>query len=86
VPVAHTDLDRIFTLRFERVVALDNTVRFYNRLLQIDKPHGLTTLARRAVQVRVSLDGRIHVYLGTRLVQTFEATEMNLDDPALAAA
>lgn len=86
VPIARADLDRIFTLRFERTVMLDNTVRFFNRLLQLDKAQGLRTLARRTVQIRVSLDGRVHVYLGTRLVQTFEPLDIDLDDPALAAA
>jgi hypothetical protein len=86
VPIAHADLDRIFTLRFERVVAGDHTLRFFNRLLQLDKPLGVHTLAKRVVQLRVSLDGRIHVYLGSRLVQTFDATEIDLNDPAVAAA
>jgi transposase len=86
VPVARGDLDRIFTLRFERTVQLDHTIRFFNRLLQLDKPRGHSLLPRRTAQVRVSLDGRIHVYLGTRLLQTFEALDIDLNDPALTAA
>lgn len=85
-PVARGDLDRIFALRFERNVQLDHTIRFNNRLLQLDKPKGHSVLPRRTVQLRVTLDGRIHVYLGTRLLQTFDATEMDLNDPGLAAA
>jgi len=87
VPVARGDLDRIFTLRFERVVAGDNTIRFHNKLLQLDKPRSPAhLLAKRTVQVRVTLDGRIDVYLGTRLVQSFESPDLDLNDPALAAA
>lgn len=86
VPVARGDLDRIFTLRFERVVALDHTIRFHNRILQLDKPRATSLLARRTVQLRVTLDGRIDAYLGTRLVQSFEARDLDLNDPALTAA
>jgi hypothetical protein len=64
----------------------DHTIRFHNRLLQLDKPKGLAPLSRRVVQLRVTLDGRIHVYLGTRLVQTFDGADIDLNDPALAAA
>lgn len=86
VPVARADLDRIFTLRFERVVAGDHTIRFHNRLLQLDAPRGASLLPKRTVQLRVALDGRIFVYLGTRLVQTFDASDLDLNDPAFAAA
>jgi hypothetical protein len=86
VPVARGDLARIFTLRFERVVAGDHTIRFHNRLLQLDKPRGTSLLPKRTVQLRVTLDGRIDVYLGTRLVQSFEPHDLDLNDPAFAAA
>jgi transposase len=86
VQVSKADLDRIFALRFERTVMGDHTIRFHNRLLQLDKPKGLAPLHRRVVQLRVTLDGRIHVYLGTRLVQSFDASDIDLNDPALAAA
>lgn len=86
VPVAKADLQRIFALRFERTVMGDHTIRFHNRLLQLDRPKGLAPLHRRVVQLRVTLDGRIHVYLGARLVQTFDASDIDLNDPALAAA
>ncbi|HEY2734319.1 MAG TPA: ISNCY family transposase [Polyangiales bacterium] len=85
VPVARADLDRIFTLRFERTVSGDHTLRFHNRVLQLDKPRGASPLQRRVVQLRLTLDGRIDVYLGTRLLQSFEARDLDLDDPALAA-
>lgn len=43
-------------------------------------------LQRRHVQMRVTLDGRVLVYLGARLLQTFAAPDLDLDDPALEAA
>jgi hypothetical protein len=38
-------------------------------------------LSKRAVQLRVTLDGRIDVYLGTRLVQSFQAPELDPQRP-----
>lgn len=86
VPIAGADLDRIIALRFERTVGNDHTIRFNNRILQLDKPKGLCPLQKRHVQLRVTLDARINVYLGTRLLQSFVAQDIDLDDPALEAA
>jgi len=86
LPLANADLDRIFSLRFVRTVGNDHTIRFQNRVLQLDRPKGLCPLQKRHVELRVSLDARIRVYLGTRLLQTFDAHDLNLDDPALEAA
>lgn len=86
LPIAGADLDRIFALRFERTVGNDHTIRFNSRILQLEKPNGLCPLQKRHVQLRVTLDGRINVYLGTRLLQTFASNDLDLDDPALEAA
>jgi hypothetical protein len=86
VPVSQKDLERILALRFERVVGLDHTLRLHNHVLQLDKPKGLCPLQRRKVELRVSLQGRVAVYLGTRLLQTFQPPNLDLDDPALEAA
>jgi transposase len=86
MPVGRADLERIFTLRFERTVGNDHTLHFHNRILQLDKPKGLCPLQKRRVQLRVTLDGQINVYLGTRLLQSFAAHDLDLDDPALVAA
>jgi len=86
VPAAHADLDRIFSLRFERTVGNDHVVRFHNRLLQLDKPKGMCPLQKRRVEVRVTLDGRIRIYLGTRFIQSFDAANLDINDPALEAA
>ena len=86
LPTANADLDRIFALRFERTVGNDHTIRFQNRVLQLEKPNGLCPLQKRHVELRVSLDGCIRVYLGTRFLQAFDAPDLDLDDPALEAA
>jgi transposase len=82
-PISKRDLERIMALRFERVVGLDHTLRLHNHLFQLDKPKGLCPLQKRKVELRVSLDGRVAVYLGTRLLQTFQPANLDLDDPAL---
>lgn len=86
VPIARRDLDRVLALRFERTVAADHTLRLNNVILQLDKPKGLCPLQKRKVELRVSLDGTVAVYLGTRLLQTFQPAQLDLEDPALEAA
>jgi hypothetical protein len=86
LPVSGADLDRIFTLRFQRTVGNDHTVRLHNRVLQLDRPKGLCPLQKRHVDVRVTLDGRVLIYLGARLLQSFPSIQLDLDDPALEAA
>lgn len=85
LPIAGADLERIFTLRFQRVVATDNTVRFNNRVLQLPKANGYSTLARRQVDLRVALDGTLSVYLGPRLLVTYPKGPP-LDEASLAEA
>jgi len=53
------DLDLVLSCRYSRVVARDNTVRVGARVLQI--PRGLAgrSYARRRVEVRELLDGRV---------------------------
>lgn len=45
VPCTRTDLDRVFALQHERVVARDNTVQFARLYLQIARQRWRTTLA-----------------------------------------
>jgi len=87
VPVAKADLERIFSLRFERTVGNDHTTRFQNRVLQLDKVNGLCPLQKRRVELRLSLDRRVSVYLGTRRVRPFYfLLDLDLGDPALEVA
>lgn len=55
------DLDVVLSCRYRRVVARDNTVRVGSLLIQIPRgPHG-RSYAKRRVEVRELLDGRIVV-------------------------
>lgn len=55
------DLDFVLSCRYSRVVARDNTLRLGPRLVQIPRgPHG-RSYARRRVEVRELLDGRLVV-------------------------
>lgn len=85
LPVSGADLERIFSLRFQRSVGADNTVRFQNKTLQLPKISGHVTLAGRHVDVRVSLDGTLAIYLGPRLLSSYKPN-LDLTDPSLDEA
>jgi transposase len=82
VPVRKADLDKIFSLRFSRTVAKDNT--FHNRVLQLPKSKDFT-LADRTMDVRIALNGIVTAYLGMRKIATF-AEPINPNHSALEAA
>jgi len=64
------DLPVVLSCRYQRVVARDNTVRLGPRLIQIPRgPHG-RSYARRRVDVRELLDGRIVVFADAALLAT----------------
>jgi hypothetical protein len=85
VPVAGVSLERIFTLRFHRTIRGDHTIVFQNHQYQLPKPQGPQTLAGRQVDLRLTLDDALHVYLGQRLLQSFSIPN-DLDETALEAA
>jgi len=72
VSYGNADLNQIFCLEEERTVAKDNTVRFENVKLQIDKQPGVPTCAGWHVVVRRHLDGRFSIWKGPRLLGRFE--------------
>ena len=74
MPIVGVDLEALFSLRYERTVGNDYTLRFFGRVLQINKTPALSCLPRRVVQVRVTVDGALPVYLGARRLQTFSAS------------
>ena len=55
------DLDIVLSCRYSRVVARDNTVRVGSRLIQIPRGSRGRSYARRRVEVRELLDGRLIV-------------------------
>lgn len=67
------ELNLMLSCRYQRVVARDNTLRFGPRLVQIPRgPHG-RSYARRRVEVRELLDGRIVVLADAAVIATMPA-------------
>jgi len=58
---ARTDLDWIFSVQSERVVARDNTIVFRDQIWQLEKTRWRYSLAGCTVTVHEHLDGRISV-------------------------
>jgi transposase len=73
VPVAHLNLDRIFSIQHERVVGKDNTIQFANRVLQVPSTRFRATLAGCRVVVYEHLDGTISIGYGPHTVARFAA-------------
>ncbi len=63
LPVQGQDLDRIFPIKHERVVAQDNTVKMGERVWQIEKTPWRGTLAGCRVLISEHLDGRVSISL-----------------------
>jgi hypothetical protein len=68
VPVRGSDLDRIFSVQTERVVAKDNTVRLDNCVRQIERTPWRGTLAGCRVTLCEHLDGRVSIVYGPHVV------------------
>jgi hypothetical protein len=70
---SRSDLNWIFTVQTERVVAKDNTVAIGARSWQIDKTHFRHTLAGCTVTIHEHLDGTLSIRYGPHVVGQFEA-------------
>lgn len=75
VSVGAVDLDQILCIEVQRVIQADNTVRFNNVHLQIDKQLGRRTCAGLKVTVRLHLDGRISVWREGKMLGEFDKVE-----------
>jgi len=73
IPVVGANLDRIFALRHERTVNKDNTISIEGRVLQLPKIKGVSTLARRKVEIREHLNAKLEVLSGKRLLASFDS-------------
>lgn len=82
VPLQRDDLDRIFAIQHERVVNKDNTVRWANRLLQIERTRIRSTMADLNVIVYEHLDGTLSVGYGPHTVGRYTASGEPLDTPS----
>lgn len=80
VPLRRKDLDLVFSLQYERVVARDNTVSFANRVWQLERSKLRATLAGCRVTIHEHLDETISITFGPHLVGRF-----NLDAVPLLA-
>jgi len=81
-----TDLDWIFTVQSERVVAKDNTVAIGERRWQLDKSRFRHTLAGCTVMIHQHLDGRVSIRYGPHTVGRFDAQGKPLRPAARGAA
>lgn len=74
VPCRSRDLDRIFSLQFERSVNRDNTVSFQNLSLQIERVRWRATLAGCQVVVHQHLNGTLSLTHGPHCLGRYHAT------------
>lgn len=70
---SRSDLNWIFTVQTERVVAKDNTVAIADRSWQLDKTRFRHTLAGSTVTVHEHLDGTTSIRFGPHVVGRYEA-------------
>lgn len=68
VPLRRKDLDLVFSLQHERVVARDNTVSFANKVWQLERCKLRATLAGCRVTIHEHLDQTISITFGPHLV------------------
>jgi hypothetical protein len=85
VPCRSRDLERIFSLQFERSVNRDNTVSFQNLSLQIERVRWRATLAGCQVVVHQHLDGTLSLSHGPHGLGRYTAQGAALETTNTAA-
>jgi len=83
---SRTDLDWVFTVQSERVVAKDNTVAIADRHWQLDKTRFRHTLAGCTVTIHQHLDATVSIRFGPHTVGRFDAQGRPLRPAARGAA
>jgi transposase len=78
VPLRRKDLDLVFSLQHERMVARDNTVSFANRVWQLERSKLRATLAGCRVTIHEHLDETISITFGPHLVGRFNQAAVPL--------
>lgn len=68
VPCVRNDLDRVLAIQSERIVNRDNTVKFQNKYLQIEKQAWRGSLAGCRVIVYQHFDGTLSLGFGAHLL------------------
>ena len=78
-PCPRRDLDLVFSIQHERVVANDNTVSYANRSLQIEPIKWRRTLAGCRVTVHQHLNGRLSISFGPHIISCYTADGVLID-------
>ena len=78
---SRSDLNWIFTVQTERVVAKDNTVAIGGQRWQIDKTKFCSTLAGSTVTIHEHLDETVSIRFGPHLVGRFDKSGEQLKAP-----
>ena len=73
MPLRRKDLDLVFSVQHERVVARDNTVSFANKVWQLERSKLRATLAGCRVTIHQHLDETLSITFGPHLVARFQA-------------
>jgi hypothetical protein len=73
---ARKDLDWVFSLQHERVVANDNTVAVDNRVFQLEQTQWRNTLAGQTVVVHEHLDRRVSIRYGPHVIAQYASGEL----------
>jgi hypothetical protein len=76
-----SDLDWIFSIQTERVVARDNTIAFRDQIWQLEKTRWRYSLAGCPVTVHEHLDGRISVRYGPHVVANWNQSTAGKPKP-----
>jgi len=82
LPPPRRDLERIFSLQFERTVNRDNTVSFQNLRLQIERVSWRGTLAGCSVTVHQHLNGQLSLSYGPHTLGRYTAQGEAIAAPA----
>src|SRR5215467_14495189 len=82
LPPPRRDLERIFSLQFERTVNRDNTVSFQNLHLQIERVSWRVTLAGCSVTVHQHLNGQLSLSYGPHTLGRYTAQGEAIAAPA----
>jgi len=78
LPVHRHDLDRVFSIQHERIVARDNTIQFGRLILQLPETHFRATLSGCRVVVYEHLDRTISVGYGPHTVGRYDCTGQDI--------
>ena len=84
VPLKRKDLDLVFSLQHERVVARDNTVSFAQRSWQLERTKLRGTLAGCRVVVHEHLDDTLSITFGPHVIGRYQTEAVEMTPPRKA--